>query len=140
MFVAPFSLTSADLSSDLWLMYSHDDVFEIYINGTKVADTGETWREGVKLHLTSDLKRLLKEGKNVIAAHCHNTTGGAYTDFGLYRNILPSNADVQTAKQKSVSVLATSTYYTFACGPVDLDVVFTAPHAHQRLRPLVVAR
>lgn len=122
-----FSLTSADLSSDLWLMYSHDDVFEIYINGTKVADTGETWREGVKLHLTSDLKRLLKEGKNVIAAHCHNTTGGAYTDFGLYRNILTPNADVQTAKQKSVSVLATSTYYTFACGPVDLDVVFTAP-------------
>ena len=122
-----FSLTSADLSSDLWLMYSHDDVFEIYINGTKVADTGETWREGVKLHLTSDLKRLLKEGKNGIAAHCHNTTGGAYTDFGLYRNILTPNADVQTAKQKSVSVLATSTYYTFACGPVDLDVVFTAP-------------
>ena len=122
-----FSLTSADLSSDLWLMYSHDDVFEIYINGTKVADTGETWREGVKLHLTSDLKRLLKEGKNVIAAHCHNTTGGAYTDFGLYRNILTPNADVQIAKQKSVSVLATSTYYTFACGPVDLDVVFTAP-------------
>lgn len=122
-----FSLTSADLSSDLWLMYSHDDVFEIYINGTKVADTGETWREGVKFHLTSDLKRLLKEGKNVIAAHCHNTTGGAYTDFGLYRNILTPNADVQTAKQKSVSVLATSTYYTFACGPVDLDVVFTAP-------------
>ena len=38
-----------------------------------------------------------------------------------------SHADVQTAKQKSVSVLATSTYYTFACGPVDLDVVFTAP-------------
>lgn len=122
-----FSLTSADLSSDLWLMYSHDDVFEIYINGTKVADTGETWREGVKLHLTSELKCLLKEGKNVIAAHCHNTTGGAYTDFGLYRNILTPNADVQTAKQKSVSVLATSTYYTFACGPVDLDVVFTAP-------------
>lgn len=122
-----FSLTSADLSSDLWLMYSHDDVFEIYINGTKVADTGETWREDVKLHLTSDLKHLLKEGKNVIAAHCHNTTGGAYTDFGLYRNILTPNADVQTAKQKSVSVLATSTYYTFACGPVDLDVVFTAP-------------
>ena len=29
-----FSLTSADLSSDLWLMYSHDDVFEIYITGT----------------------------------------------------------------------------------------------------------
>ena len=34
---------------------------------------------------------------------------------------------VETAQQKSVSVLATSSYYTFTCGPVDLDVVFTAP-------------
>lgn len=31
------------------------------------------------------------------------------------------------ATQRSVSVTATSTYYTFACGPVELDVVFTAP-------------
>ena len=31
------------------------------------------------------------------------------------------------AEQKSVSVLATNTYYTFKCGPVELDVVFTAP-------------
>jgi len=32
-----------------------------------------------------------------------------------------------TAQQKSVSVLATSSYYTFICGPMELDVVFTAP-------------
>ena len=32
-----------------------------------------------------------------------------------------------TAQQKSVSVLATSSYYTFLCGPMELDVVFTAP-------------
>lgn len=31
------------------------------------------------------------------------------------------------AQQLSVSVMPTSTYYTFACGPVELDVVFTAP-------------
>ena len=31
------------------------------------------------------------------------------------------------ARQKSVSVLATSTYYTFVCGPMELDIVFTAP-------------
>ena len=29
--------------------------------------------------------------------------------------------------KKSVDVLATSSYYTFACGPVELDIVFTAP-------------
>lgn len=120
-------LKAEDLNNDLYLVYSHDDVFEIFINGTSVATTGETWREGVKLHLTNDMKKLLKAGKNVIAAHCHNTTGGAYTDFGLYKNIANSNAQIMQAVQKSVSVLATSTYYTFACGPVELDVVFTAP-------------
>ena len=120
-------LTADDLNNDLYLVYSHDDVFEIFINGTSVAKTGETWREGVKLHLSDDVKKLLKPGKNVIAAHCHNTTGGAYTDFGLFKNLAVSNANILQAEQKSVSVLATSTYYTFVCGPVELDVVFTAP-------------
>ena len=120
-------LSANDLNNDLYLIYSHDDVFEIFINGTKVATTGETWREGVKLHLDGELKGLLKPGKNVIAAHCHNTTGGAYTDFGVFKNVALNNENVITAQQKSVSVLATNTYYTFACGPVELDVVFTAP-------------
>jgi len=120
-------LKAEDLNSDLYMVYSHDDVFEIFINGTSVAQTGETWREGVKLHLTADMKKLLKAGKNIIAAHCHNTTGGAYTDFGLFKNTSTSNEKIMQAVQKSVSVLATSTYYTFACGPVELDVVFTAP-------------
>lgn len=31
------------------------------------------------------------------------------------------------ARQLSVNVLPTQTYYTFECGPVLLDVVFTAP-------------
>ena len=120
-------VTASDLEEDLLIIYSHDDVFELFVNGTKVTDTGETWREGIRLPMDSKMKKLLKPGKNVIAAHCHNTTGGAYTDFGLYKNMKPKKGNVQQAQQKSVSVLATNTYYTFACGPVDLDIVFTAP-------------
>ena len=121
------NITAEELGDDLTIIYSHDDVFELYINGTKVADTGETWRDGIKLPLDAKLKKLLKAGKNIIAAHCHNTTGGAYTDFGLYKTLKPKPGRVLQAEQKSVSVLATNTYYTFKCGPVDLDVVFTAP-------------
>lgn len=120
-------LTAQQLQEDMYVKYSHDDVFELYINGTKVADTGETWVNDVVLHLDGDLKNLLHAGKNIIAAHCHNTTGGAYVDFGLFKNIKPRGANIQVAEQKSVDVLATNTYYTFACGPVELDVVFTAP-------------
>ena len=120
-------VTAADLQEELMLIYSHDDVFELFINGTKVADTGETWREGIRLPLNDELKKLLHPGKNVIASHCHNTTGGAYTDFGLYSKVKTDNGGVRLAVQKSIDVLATNTYYTFVCGPVELDLVFTAP-------------
>ena len=120
-------LSAADLQEELVLIYSHDDVFELFVNGTKVADTGETWREGIRLPLNDELKKLLHPGKNVIASHCHNTTGGAYTDFGLYSKVKTDNGGVRLAVQKSIDVLATNTYYTFVCGPVELDLVFTAP-------------
>ena len=63
----------------------------------------------------------------MIAAHCHNTTGGSYVDFGLYREKKNAVTFENEAVQKSVDVLATSSYYTFTCGPVELDVLFTAP-------------
>ncbi len=120
-------LTAEQLQKDLYLKYSHDDVFKLYINGQEVANTGETWVNGVILPLDAKLKALLHEGKNIISAHCHNTTGGAYADFGLYCDVKPKSQEMLVAEQKSVDVLATSTYYTFQCGPVELDVVFTAP-------------
>ncbi len=121
------TLTADDLKKDLWIEFSHDDVFELYVNGTQVIGTPETWIQGETHKLTTEEKRLLVAGDNVLAAHCHNTSGGAYIDFGLFENVYQAGADVTTATQKSVDVLATSTYYTFACGPVELDVVFTAP-------------
>ena len=123
----PFTLTAEDLNEDLWIMYSHDDVFELFINGTRVINTGETWLQGERHHLTTAQKALLHEGDNLIAAHCHNTTGGAYVDFGLYRNTMTTETAEQTARQTACTVMATNTYYTFECGPVILDVVFTAP-------------
>lgn len=119
-----FDLTEEDLKEDLYIIYSHDDVFFMYVNGVKVADTGETWVNGVRMKVANGL---LKPGKNIIATHTHNTTGGAYTDFGVYKNVSKQIPGLKKAVQKSVDVLATNTYYTFACGPVELDLVFTAP-------------
>lgn len=119
-----FDLTAEEANDDLYIIYSHDDVFFMYVNGVKVADTGEKWLSGVRLKVD---KGLFKPGRNIIATHTHNTTGGAYTDFGVYKNVAKNIPNLQMAKQKSINVLATSTYYTFKCGPVDLDLVFTAP-------------
>lgn len=120
-------LSPEDLEKDLWIKFSHDDVFELYINGTRVISTILSWKQGEEHKLTPEQKALLKSGDNVIAAHCHNTTGGAYVDFGIYENLQKDDNTVQMAHQNSVDVLATNTYYNFSCGPVNLDLVFTAP-------------
>lgn len=122
-----FQLADADIAEDVYLVFSHDDVTEFYINGEKILNTGLCWRDNVYHKLTTDQKKALRSGKNVIAVHAHNTTGGAYLDFGLYNEKANSVKFTKEAVQKAVDVLATSTYYTFACGPVELDVVFTAP-------------
>ena len=117
-------VSDADANSELYLNFSHDDVFELFINGQEVARTGETWKTG---EVAKIAKGIIKPGKNLIAAHCHNTHGGAYLDFGISKNIMEKKANVKVARQKEVDVLATNTYYTFECGPVELDIVFTAP-------------
>ncbi|MCR5851535.1 MAG: DUF4965 domain-containing protein [Bacteroidaceae bacterium] len=117
------TLTAEDLQQNLALIYSHDDVCQAYINGRRVVSTGNTWVQNVIYNLTDADKAVLHEGQNVIAYHVHNTTGGALADIGLYANATGE----KSAKQAACSVLPTSTYYTFTCGGVDLDLVFTAP-------------
>lgn len=114
-----FTLDAVDADEMYYVTYKHDDVFELYLNGQLIVQHGNEWNtDGLTISVPASL---LKDGENLFAAHCHNTTGGAYVDFGLYKNTM------QAAVQNSVQVLATNTYYNFACGPVDLDVVFTSP-------------
>jgi hypothetical protein len=83
------TLTAEDLRNDLWIIYSHDDKCEAYVNGVQVVNvTEEKWRQNVKVHLTGASKAAFVEGDNVIAFHVHNTKGGALADIGLYKNEL----------------------------------------------------
>ena len=114
-----FTLDEINPDALYYVMYKHDDTFQLYVNGTQVVSTGYKWDvSGTAVRIDSNL---LREGKNIIACHCHNTTGGAYVDMGLYLSLL------QEAEQKSCTVTATSSYYTMKCGGVDLDIVFTTP-------------
>lgn len=126
------TLSTDQLSRDLYLVWSHDDDGAIYINGTQVRSE-QGYRDGARIALSEATKKLLHEGENVVAMHGHNAIKGALADFGLYYDAAPELKDVQQAQQTSVSVLATNTYYTFACGPVTLDVVFTSPMIYDDL-------
>ncbi len=58
----------------------HDEDAQVYINGELVSQlTGYT--TGYEVY---DIPaQSLKPGKNVVAIHCHQTTGGQFIDFGL---------------------------------------------------------
>ena len=109
------------------LEYSHDDIFELFINGIEVVATNYRWENNVILELSDDVCKTLVPGENIIAAHCHNRTGGGYVDFGLFYKDENVKTFETAAVQKSVKVLPTQTFYTFTCGPVELDLIFTAP-------------
>lgn len=112
---------------NLYVEFSHDDIFEMYFNGVQIVKTGNEWRDNVRIQLPEAARKTVVKGKNVIAIHCQNTAGGAYVDFGLFNKVIRPQVFEKTAQQKSVNVLPTQTQYAFACGPVDLKLKFTTP-------------
>lgn len=104
----------------LYLRYSHDDVFQLYVNGKQLVSTAYEWRGDIRVDIPDSIAETMKDGKAVIAAHCENRTGGGLIDFGLY-------AEMRKARQLSVDVQATQTHYVFECGGVNLNLSFTTP-------------
>ena len=111
----------------IFLEYSHDDDAEIYVNGREVVNTGIRCQNNALLQLPEEVVSSLKKGKNVIAAHCKNRVGEAFIDFGIYAEVRMPACFPETAIQNSAEVLPTQTIYHFTCGPVDLELTFTAP-------------
>lgn len=119
-----FTLPGKGADGALYLVYSHDDDMEMYLNGREIVNTGHRARHGVVMKID---RSLFVEGTNVIAAHCRDTGGKAYLDFGIYTDDIRPQAFPQTARQDSVVLTATHTKYYFTCGPVSLQVNFIAP-------------
>lgn len=111
----------------VYLNYSHDDDVIIYINGIKVVDTGNQCHKNVSLLLPGEARKSLKPGKNVIAAWCRDRGGLAFLDFGLELEENPSTYFNRTTVQTKCEILPMNTVYSFECGPVSLDLTFTAP-------------
>lgn len=126
-----------DISKEiLFLEYSHDDNIEVYINGIEVATAGNGWEMNLLKEIPEKVKKALRPKGNVMAAHCRNNGGGAYVDLGIVKQLQRGDTFENKAVQTSANVTPTQTYYTFTCGPVALDVIFTAPLLMDDLRKM----
>lgn len=110
----------------LLLKYSHDDIFELHVNGIQLIKTDYEWHKDVEVVIPDSIRTTFSNGNITIAAHCRNMDGGGLVDFGIYTKKAVSSLG-RTALQKSVDVQATRTIYTFECGDVELRLNFISP-------------
>jgi hypothetical protein len=72
----------ADKLKELELWLHHDDAAEVYVNGVR-AVRAAGWTTGYEAFaLNAAGRAALKPGKNLIAIHCHQDSGGQYVDCG----------------------------------------------------------
>jgi len=77
------SFRVAQIPARLSLDLHHDDEVEVYLNGRLVYESRGFVTTYQRLLLPPEAARALVVGDNVIAVHCHQTTGGQFIDVGL---------------------------------------------------------
>ena len=76
-------------ASTFALRIHHDEDAEVYLNGIEIARLPR-WTQGyIELPLNPEATRALRPGRNVLAIHCHQNTGGQYIDCGLVEYVRP---------------------------------------------------
>ena len=77
-----FTMPECDV---LQLMFEvfHDEDAEVYVNGTKVLSLKGYNKDYTPVFVPPSLHKVFRPGRNVIAVHVKQTSGGQYIDMGL---------------------------------------------------------
>ena len=83
--ISPDGGTIADAVEDADFFIHHDEACEIYVNGIRSARLRGFSSDYKEQKVRSQGKTPLRPGKNLIAVHVNQTTGGQYFDLGFVK-------------------------------------------------------
>lgn len=67
----------------LMLSLHHDEDAEVYLNGQLIASVKGFTQQYNLVEVSAKARAALRQGKNLLAIHCHQEIGGQYIDAGL---------------------------------------------------------
>jgi len=65
------------------LLVHHDEDVTVYLNGEKIFQAASYVTDYESHDVTAAVRKVLRTGRNLLAATCHQTYGGQYVDAGL---------------------------------------------------------
>tara|TARA_R110002111_G_scaffold163319_3_gene229520 strand:+ start:192 stop:2792 length:2601 start_codon:yes stop_codon:yes gene_type:complete len=83
------------ITGTIALRMYHDEDAQVYLNGVKVADVGGFTGNYQLFEIPTSS---IQVGQNVLAIHCHQSTGGQYIDCGIDEILPPETESEESAK------------------------------------------
>jgi hypothetical protein len=80
-----FELPAGAGVDSLQLFLHHDEDAQVYLNGVRIAELEGYTSDYEPVPLTAQAVQALRPGRNTLAIHCRQTSGGQYIDAGLVR-------------------------------------------------------
>lgn len=92
------SVDLKDLSLPMALRLSHDEDVEVYLNGTLVCQRKGDITDYIIHRLEGPAASVIRKGRNILAAHCHQTTGGQFLDVQVVdlSSVLPRRRSIES--------------------------------------------